>query len=449
MESAAQHHNLPAVSVSEISMALKRMVEDQFGYVRVRGEISGWRGPHSSGHAYFKIKDDKAVLDAVCWRGQLARLSCKLEEGLEVIATGKITTYPGRSNYQIVVDSVEPAGLGALLAQLEKRRKMLEAEGLFADERKKPIPFLPSVIGVVTSPTGAVIRDILHRITDRFGTHVLVWPVAVQGDVAAEQIAAAIAGFNALPEGGAVPRPDVLIVGRGGGSIEDLWPFNEEVVVRAAANSAIPLISAVGHETDTTLIDYVSDWRAPTPTAAAEKAVPVRADLQAAVLDLEHRLNTAAISLVERSKERVRMLYKTLPRPEQLIEQRAQRLDDWAERLQASLPQFIRNKEQHVAVIAARISPRMLLKECQLLAQRVQPMEDRLISALQRYIEKREQSLLLLQTVLTQLDFKKVLARGFALVRSPDQALVTRAADARKHPSLLVEFADGTVEVKP
>ncbi len=266
--------NVAEYSVSELSGALKRTVEDAFGHVRVRGEISGYRGPHSSGHAYFALKDDKARLEAVVWRGSFGKLAFKPEEGLEVIATGKLTTFPGSSKYQIVIEAMEPAGAGALMALLNERRLKLEAEGLFAAERKRPLPFLPRVIGVVTSPTGAVIRDIRHRIADRFPLHVLVWPVRVQGETCGSEVSAAIEGFNAIPPGGKIPRPDVIIVARGGGSLEDLWGFNDEAVVRAAAASDIPLISAVGHETDWTLIDHAADRRAPTPTGAAEMAVP-------------------------------------------------------------------------------------------------------------------------------------------------------------------------------
>ena len=276
--------NLAEQSVSELSQALKRTLEDRFGHVRVRGEISGFKGPHSSGHVYFALKDDGAKLDAIIWRGSFTRLRSKMQEGLEVIATGKISSYPNKSSYQIIIENIEPAGVGALMALLEERRKKLMAEGLFDADRKKPIPFLPQTIGVITSPTGAVIRDILHRLNDRFPRHVLVWPVRVQGETAAAEVAAAIAGFNAMEQ-----RPDLLIVARGGGSLEDLMPFNEEVVVRAVAASTIPLISAVGHETDTTLIDHAADWRAPTPTAAAERAVPVRADLLAEIVSLAAR----------------------------------------------------------------------------------------------------------------------------------------------------------------
>src|SRR6187455_3385660 len=282
-------NNVVEWTVSELSSALRRTVEDAYGYVRVRGEVSGFKGASPSGHVYFRLKDDKAVLEAVIWKGAFGRMRVRPEEGLDVIVSGKLTTFAGSSKYQIVIDSLEPAGIGALMKLLEDRKKKLAAEGLFDEARKQLLPFLPKVIGVVTSPTGAVIRDILHRLEDRFPRRVLVWPVRVQGEGSAEQIAAAIDGFNALPDGGHIPRPDLLIVARGGGSLEDLWSFNEEIVVRAAAGSMIPLISAVGHETDVTLIDFAADQRAPTPTAAAEMAVPVRSDLVVEVSSLAAR----------------------------------------------------------------------------------------------------------------------------------------------------------------
>src|ERR687894_425851 len=288
----ANPSNTPEWSVSELAGALKRTLEDAFGYVRLRAEISGYRGPHGSGHAYFGLKDEGACIDAVIWKTTFNRLRLKPQQGLEVVVTGRVTTFPGKSKYQIVVDTLEPAGVGALMALLEERRRMLTAEGLFALEKKRKLPFLPRVVGVVTSPTGAVVRDILHRLADRFPRHVLVWPVRVQGETSADEVAAAIRGFNALEPSGPVPRPDVLIVARGGGSLEDLWSFNEEIVVRAAAASMIPLISAVGHETDITLIDFVSDKRAPTPTAAAEMAVPVRLELLGRVDGLARRTIT-------------------------------------------------------------------------------------------------------------------------------------------------------------
>jgi len=355
--------NIPDLSVSELSFALKRMVEQGFSHVRVRGEISGFKRA-SSGHLYFALKDDQSVLDAVCWKGSAGRLSAVPEDGLEVIATGKLTTFPGRSKYQIVVEDIEIAGAGALLKLLEDRKRLLAAEGLFSAERKRPLPYLPEVIGVVTSPTGAVIRDILHRLADRFPRPVLVWPVLVQGEGAAVQIAAAIRGFNALPRDGDIPRPDVLIVARGGGSLEDLWAFNEEVVVRAAAESAIPLISAVGHETDTTLIDFASDRRAPTPTAAAEMAVPVRADILAEVMDDGRRLVSSMARMLEDRRIRLEGLARGLPDAPGLIEPMAQRLDDLAERLPNGAQRLLGDRAQRLANAAARlVTPAQMLAE--------------------------------------------------------------------------------------
>ncbi|WP_424133480.1 exodeoxyribonuclease VII large subunit, partial [Roseiarcus sp.] len=312
-EADARATNAPEITVSELSGALKRAIEDRFGYVRVRGEISGYRGPHSSGHAYFSLKDANARLDAVIWRTAFQRLRLKPEEGLEVVATGKLTTFPGKSSYQIVIEALELAGVGALMALLEARRKKLAAEGLFDAARKRKVPFLPMVVGVVTSPTGAVIRDILHRLADRFPVRVVVWPVRVQGETSAAEVAAAIDGFNALRPGGAAARPDVLIVARGGGSLEDLMSFNDEAVVRAAARSAIPVIAAVGHETDWTLLDHAADLRAPTPTAAAEFAVPVRADLLAALADLDARGRGAIRRFAQRLRADLRALSRALP----------------------------------------------------------------------------------------------------------------------------------------
>ena len=335
--------NSVEISVSELSNALKRTLEDRFGYVRVRGEISGYRGPHSSGHAYFSIKDAGARLDAVIWKGAFNRMRIRPEEGMEVVATGKITTFANKSSYQIVVEAIEPAGVGALMALLDARRKKLEAEGLFASARKRPLPYLPRVIGVVTSPTGAVIRDILHRLADRFPVHVLVWPVRVQGETAAAEVAAAIQGFNGLLRDGAVPRPDVLIVARGGGSLEDLWGFNEEIVVRAAAASEIPVVSAVGHETDWTLIDHAADVRAPTPTAAAEMCVPVRGELLLRLSELESRQRGAALRTGLRRRTDLRALARALPSGDALLAGPRQRTDAaahafrsrWRQRLDA------------------------------------------------------------------------------------------------------------------
>ncbi|MBV9289137.1 MAG: exodeoxyribonuclease VII large subunit, partial [Hyphomicrobiales bacterium] len=321
----ARATNAPEITVSELSNALKRAIEDRFGYVRVRGEISGYRGPHASGHAYFCLKDANARLDAVIWRTNFLRMRIKPQEGLEVVATGRLTTFPGKSSYQIVIEQLELAGLGALMALLEERRKKLAAEGLFDGARKRKTPYLPRVVGVVTSPDGAVIRDILHRLADRFPLRVVVWPVRVQGETSAAEVAQAIDGFNALPEDGRPPRPDVLIVARGGGSLEDLMGFNEEIVVRAAARSSIPLIAAVGHETDWTLIDHVADVRAPTPTAAAEFAVPVRADLVASLAELDARHRRAIQRFAERKRADLRALARALPSGEALLQTRRQR----------------------------------------------------------------------------------------------------------------------------
>ena len=359
----ANPSNVPVYSVSEISGALKRTIEQAYGYVRVRGEISGCKR-HGSGHIYLALKDMDAVIDAVCWRGTAGRLKVDPADGIEVIATGRLTTVPGRSKYQMVIEQMELAGEGALLKLLEERKRKLAAEGLFAAERKRPLPYLPQVIGVITSPTGAVIRDILHRLNERFPRHVLLWPVAVQGDSAAEQVARAIDGFNRIVPGGPVPRPDLIIVARGGGSLEDLMAFNEEIVVRAAAASKIPLISAVGHETDTTLIDFASDRRAPTPTAAAEMAVPVRLDLLTEVRSLGGRLDAASIRLVEERRLRLDGLARGLPDPVRLIETAEQRLDDRAERLKLSIGALLRDRAARVATAAAQLKhPRQQIAE--------------------------------------------------------------------------------------
>ncbi len=335
-EDAAPAGNQPEYTVSELSGAVKRVIEGEFGLVRVRGEVGRVSRP-ASGHLYFDLKDDRSVIAAISWKGQVARMQTRPEEGMEVIATGKMTTFPGQSKYQVIVADVVPAGAGALMAMLEKRKAALGAEGLFDPGRKKPIPYLPGTIGVITSPSGAVIRDILHRLRDRFPRHVLIWPVAVQGQACAGEVAAAIRGFNAIEPGGPIPRPDVLIVARGGGSLEDLWGFNEEIVVRAAAASRIPLISAVGHETDTTLIDHAADLRAPTPTAAAELAVPVRLELVATLDALGARQSRAVAQGAMVRGQRLRDLARALPRLDALLAQPAQRLDLWAGRLGGAL----------------------------------------------------------------------------------------------------------------
>lgn len=440
------NHNQPVYTVSEVSFSIKRVVEDRFGVVRVRGEISGWKQA-SSGHVYFRLKDDNACIDAVCWRGTAGKLGFKPEDGLEVVASGKVTTYPGKSSYQIVIDRLEPAGVGALMAILEKRRKMLEEEGLFDARRKRPLPFLPRVIGVITSPTGAVIRDILHRIEDRFPIHVVVWPVAVQGEGAAEQVAAAIAGFNAMDDG-AAHKPDVLIVARGGGSIEDLWAFNEEIVVRAAAASRLPLISAVGHETDTTLIDHASDRRAPTPTAAAEMAVPVLAELQLGCKQLDTRLSAAAMRLLAQRQEWLEGLARGLPRPMQLLQTASQRLDDWAERLLTALPSTLERKQQALNVLAASLRPKRLAADITKANERVTELQQRLDAAFARYCKTLGERLENWEKRLESVNYQRILERGFALVRSDSGELVTSAEAAAGALALDLTFRDGTVRVR-
>ncbi len=418
--------NAAALSVSEISAALKRVVEDQFGFVRVRGELSGVKRA-ASGHVYLALKDENARLDAVLWRGTATRLNFSPEDGLEVIATGKLTTYPGRSNYQLVIERMEVAGEGALLALLAKTKARLEAEGLFAPERKRALPFLPAVIGVVTSPTGAVIRDILHRLADRFPSRVLVWPVLVQGNGAAEQIASAVRGFSALAPGGAVPRPDLVIVARGGGSIEDLWAFNEEVVVRAIAESLIPVISAVGHETDTTLADFAADWRAPTPTAAAERAVPVREDLLSQLAELALRKRRAVVRPLQLGRERLAARAERLPTPAALLSPHVQRLDDLSERLRRGLTDRTQLARGDLQRIGAGLSP-------PLLRARAEQAKGRLEG---------------LGRVLQSLSPNAVLVRGYARISARDgRTLIDRAA-ALQEAALTIHFRDGALDVAP
>ena len=442
--------NVPEFSVSELSFALKREIETAFPRVRVRGEISQPSFPRS-GHCYFRLKDENAVIDGVAWKGTLPRLGIKIEEGLEVIATGKLTTYAGSSRYQIIVDRLELAGEGALLKLLEDRRKKLAAEGLFDQDRKRQLPYLPEVIGVVTSPSGAVIRDILHRLADRFPRRVLVWPVAVQGEKAAGEVANAIAGFNNLPEKGPVPRPDVLIVARGGGSLEDLWAFNEEIVVRAAAASTIPLISAVGHETDTTLIDFASDRRAPTPTAAAEMAVPVRADLIADLLDLGKRTVGSMTRHLREATTELNGLARGLGDPRQMIEERQQRLDVAGERLALGPRRVIEVKQQQIAgeARALRAAGQRYKSE---IKQRVERQVDRLAQFGERLQRHRDELLsrgadrvAQLGKLLESYSFRSVLERGFALVRDQDGQPVLAAAGAGPGDTISIEFADGRI----
>jgi exodeoxyribonuclease VII large subunit len=438
-------HNLPVFAVSEISQALKTTVERTFQRVRVRGEVSGLKRA-GSGHLYFSLKDENAVLDGVCWRGTLASTRVQPEDGMEVIVTGRLTTYPARSRYQIVVEAFELAGEGALLKLLEDRRRKLAAEGLFDAERKRELPYLPDVIGVVTSPTGAVIRDILHRLADRFPTHVLVWPVLVQGDGAAEQIAAAIRGFNALGDGSAVPRPDLLIVARGGGSLEDLWAFNEEVVVRAAAESQIPLISAVGHETDTTLIDFASDRRAPTPTAAAEIAVPVRNDLLAEVLDLGARLQGAVGRRVDDGRVRLAGLARGLPDPTRTIEESIQRLDDWSERLSNALQLGLRARGRDVAAQAAGLrAPNHLIKAGrQALGAEARALGRAMSQSLNEHRRRFEGVGALLESY----SYQRVLERGFALVTDAKGRTLASVSGVRAGDDIGLKLADGSLSAR-
>jgi exodeoxyribonuclease VII large subunit len=466
--------NIVEWTVSELSSALKRTVEDAYGYVRVRGEVSGFRGPSPSGHVYFRLKDDKAVIEAVIWKREFARMRMPPQEGLEVVVTGRLTTFSGSSKYQIVIDSLEPAGLGALMALLEERKKKLAAEGLFDPARKQLLPFLPDVIGVVTSPTGAVIRDILHRLADRFPRRVLVWPVRVQGDGSAEQIAVAIRGFNALPEAGPIPRPDLVIVARGGGSLEDLWSFNEESVVRAAADSMIPLISAVGHETDITLIDFAADKRAPTPTAAAEMAVPVRSELLVQVDSLARRSLACWQRCQEARRTELRAAMRALPTAEELFSLPRQRLDHADARLTLqTLHTRVARERQRIALLGQR-SRQCLRHSMERRRERFEQLSQRLSAARFAYanacrakIERaRERTLALFarathsatallqnraarveraERLLAAVSYRGVLARGFALVRAADGKPLRSAAAVTAGLQLSIEFTDGRV----
>ncbi len=495
-ESEETGSNAHEFTVSEISGAVKRSIEDQFGRVRVRGEVGRVSRP-ASGHLYFDLKDDRSVLNAITWKGQAARLITRPEEGIEVIATGRLTTFPGQSKYQMIVDQIEPAGAGALMMMLEKRKKALAAEGLFDESRKRALPYLPDVIAVVTSPSGAVIRDILHRLRDRFPSRVLIWPVAVQGQDCAPQVSAAIRGLNALDGSGPVPRPDLIIVARGGGSLEDLWGFNEEIVVRAAAESAIPLISAVGHETDTTLIDYASDRRAPTPTAAAEMAVPVRADLALRLAEIQSRMGRASLRRIEQPGQRLLDLARALGRPQSLTDPARQRFDLFAGRLEPALRQFTRARRD---ALNAQALPAALLRSftrsgnqrLEALAQKLAPTTQRGLALRQERVTRLGQSLtnsrarLLndatrkigqsrddlskltarFDTALTRslnqraerldridrlrqtLGYRETLKRGFAVVHGP-AGLITSAETARQTPQFEVEFHDGRMSARP
>ncbi|RWF77946.1 exodeoxyribonuclease VII large subunit [Mesorhizobium sp.] len=467
--------NATEYTVSEISGALKRTVEDAFGNVRVRGEISGYRGPHSSGHAYFALKDDRARIEAVVWKTTMARLKFRPEEGMEVIASGRLTTYPGKSNYQIVIDNLEPAGAGALMALLE--------------ERKRRLPFMPRVIGVITSPTGSVIRDIIHRIKDRFPLTVLVWPVRVQGDTTAKEVTAAVNGFNALTWDGAIRQPDLLIVARGGGSLEDLWGFNDEGLARAVAASRIPIISAVGHETDWTLVDFVADMRAPTPTGAAEMAVPVKAELEATLANLGARLSACTSRHLDRKRQAVRAAARALPSPDQLLALPRRRFDEATSRLGRGLTVSIERKRARLerqrltpatlsrrlnetrrltgrdiararaaffAVVrqsrarfqrnSARLSPAPVVRRQKLQADTLAGLTRRQEQAMARRLDRLRAALTQADRLLTTLSHKAVLARGFALVKDADGTVVKRVAELAPGAALQLEFADGNAE---
>ncbi|MFO1152468.1 MAG: exodeoxyribonuclease VII large subunit [Rhodospirillales bacterium] len=437
---ASAANNPPVYSVGEISLALKRHVEGRFDAVRVKGEVSGCKR-HSSGHIYFTLKDADACLDGVCWRNCAMLLAVRPEDGLEIIATGRLTTYPGRSKYQMIVEHVELAGEGALLKLLEERKRKLAAEGLFDPARKPVLPYLPDVIGVVTSPTGAVIRDILHRLADRFPRRVLLWPVAVQGPGAAEQVAAAISGFNRLPETGPVPRPDVLIVARGGGSLEDLWAFNEEIVVRAAAGSTIPLISAVGHETDTTLIDLASARRAPTPTAAAELAVPVRLELMARVESRGSSLTSAINRTLSWQRTRLTAAERGLPKPQRLIDDARQRLDDRGERLTNALSNWVDRRRQRLSAVAARLlSPRLRLSQAR---QQLTGEARALDAVIVRLTGDRRHRLQRAGDLLESYSYQRILDRGFALVFDRFGHLISSIGQLRTRMAVRLRVADG------
>lgn len=438
--------NIPEYSVSELAQGVRRTLESAFSMVRVRGEISGFK-KYASGHGYFELKDAEAAISGVIWRGQLARLPFKPEDGLEVVAMGRVSSYPKNSRYQLIVDRMEIAGVGALLKQIEDRRLRLEAEGLFRREEKPQPPYLPEHIGVITSPQGAVIRDILHRLSDRFPRRVTLWPAPVQGDGAAARITAAIRGFNAMP---AERRPDLLIVARGGGSIEDLMAFNDEALVRAAAESRIPLISAVGHETDTTLIDYASALRAPTPTAAAELAVPVKAELQALVADLGARTDRARRQAANLRRERLSSLGARLPRPAALVGMARQRLDDAGARLGLAIGRQATLGRSRMEQVSGRLRPALLhhhleRERARLLSPKVTPNP----ALLKARLTSLRQGLNAQMRLVEGLSPTAVMARGFVLVRGEDGALVTSAPTASQQARLHLHFADGEVTTVP
>jgi exodeoxyribonuclease VII large subunit len=463
---AAPDSNAPAYSVSELAFALKRTLETSYAHVRLRGELSKVTH-HGNGHVYLTIKDDKAAIDGVVWKGSVRGLGVRPEQGLEVIVTGKITTFPAGSRYQIIIESMEAAGVGALLAQLERLKAKLHGEGLFEASRKRALPSMPAVVGVITSPTGAVIRDILHRIRDRWPCHVLVWPVVVQGEQAAVQVAGAIRGFNSIAQGGPVPRPDILIVARGGGSVEDLWAFNDETLARTVAASDIPLISAVGHETDTTLIDFVSDRRAPTPTAAAEIATPVLGELRALVSDYDRRLNRSGARLIEDRRTRLVGAARGLPRPADLLALAQQRFDIAAGRLDAALGRNTAVHAQDLLKVTARLSPEALGRQRQVKADRLGDLTrrldlaarrapdrvaeharlpalwSRLNAAGERRLRRDEDRLTNLEKLRQSLNPRRPLDLGFALVRKADHSIVRSAANLGPGDWVSLQFGDG------
>lgn len=432
--------NIHEYTVSELAFSLKRTVEEAFGRVRVRGEL-GRVVIAKSGHMYADIKDDKAVIAAVMWKSSVSRLPARLEEGMEVVVEGRLSTYPGRSQYQLILERLEPAGTGALMALLEKRKQQFAAEGLFDEVRKKPLPYLPQTIGVITSPTGAVIRDILHRLSDRFPRRVLLWPVLVQGDRAAEQITAAITGFDNMPESGTLPRPDVLIVARGGGSVEDLWSFNEEIVVRAAVGANIPILSAVGHETDWSLLDYVADMRAPTPTGAAEMAVPVRAELVTIIGDYALRLKRGLTRTVEH--RRLTLAAQKLPKLDAILAMPRQRLDMVVNRLLPALNRARQSRESRFREIAARLRPRSLKSGLAYQSERLNILSAQAAQSMKRRLERAGEQCARQAKLLTAYSYQGVLARGYALVTDAKGDLVRSSGTLAPGERVALTFTDG------
>jgi exodeoxyribonuclease VII large subunit len=431
--------NNPVYSVSEFSHVIKKLVETNFSYVRIRGEISRPSFP-GSGHVYFTLKDTEGTIAAIIWKYTLPRLSIKPEEGMEVICTGKVTTFAGQSKYQIIVESMEVAGEGALLKMLEDRRKKLLKEGLFDQEFKKPIPYLPKIIGVITSPSGAVIRDILHRLSDRFPSHVYLWPVAVQGEGSAKQISNAIDKFNQFTDETTIKKPDLLIVARGGGSLEDLWSFNEEIVVRSVFKSSIPVISAVGHETDTTLIDFVSDLRAPTPSAAAEKAVPVRNELIARIDELNFRFKTSFNNKLNNNKDRLNSLIKLLGKPDQIFENKTQKLDFIYRDFENLFKDIFVEKKNIITQYAQRLMPPKVLISN--LVSKQQLLETKFQNYLQNIINKKEVKLNSLDKLLEASSFNRVLDRGFSLVMNNEGKPIKLSSEAPKNANVKIKFSD-------